>query len=475
VRRSARMPPGTLDPAMKMLTAAANHSVLWFAVAAVLVTRKGPTRRAAVRGVLAIAGASFTSNAVAKPLMPRRRPVYEDVPARRTIPNPPLSSSFPSGHAASAAAFTTAVTLECPAAGVALAPLAAAVAYSRVHTGVHWPSDVAAGVLLGSGMALVTRRWWPVIPKPNPADWPRVDTAALPAGAGLLVLINPQSGTEADDPSAEVTAELPLAKLLVADPEVDLAEQLEKAALETGAAAVGAAGGDGTVACVAGVAVRLGLPLAVVPAGTLNHFARDVGLSSLAATAAAVQRGTAVRVDLASVAVDGAPPHRFVNTASLGAYIVMVRRRKQLRQRWGKWPAFALAVVASMRHAVPLRIRLAGEPVRVWMVFVGNGRYQPRGMAPGYRPRLDTGMLDVRYLRAEGPFPRTRFLFGVLTGTLDRSRSYVQLETADLTIEVLGSRPATLASDGEVRDPGHRFRFRSEHSALLVYRPGTPT
>lgn len=459
---------------MKTLTAAANHSVLWFAVAALLATRKGPTRRAAVRGVLAIAGASFTANALAKPLMPRRRPAYEDVPARRTIPNPPVSSSFPSGHAASAAAFTTAVTLECPAAGVALAPVAAAVAYSRVHTGVHWPSDVAAGVFLGSGMALATRRWWPVAPQPTAADRPPVDTSALPGGAGLLVLINPQSGAEADDPSAEVITALPLAELLLADPEVDLAEPLEKAALDTGAAAVGAAGGDGTVAYTAGVAARLGLPLAVVPAGTLNHFARDIGLQNLADTADAVQRGTAVRVDLASVAVDGEPPHRFVNTASLGAYIVMVRWREKLKERWGKWPAFALAVVASMRRTVPLRIRLAGEPVRVWIVFVGNGRYEPRGMAPGYRPRLDTGMLDVRYLRAEGAFPRTRFVFGVLTGTLHRSPSYVQLETADLQIEVLGSRPATLATDGEVRDPGHHFHFSAEQSALLVYRPSAP-
>lgn len=139
-------------------------------MAAALASRKGVTRRAALRGMAAIGGASFTVNAVGKPLLPRRRPAWEDVPVgRRLNPNErPSSSSFPSGHAASAAAFVTAVTMESPAIGLAVAPIAAAVAYSRVHTGVHYPTDVAAGMLLGGGIALATRRWWPALPVYRP-------------------------------------------------------------------------------------------------------------------------------------------------------------------------------------------------------------------------------------------------------------------------------------------------------------------
>jgi undecaprenyl-diphosphatase len=74
VRASARIPRGPLDPGLKALTTAANHSVLWLTIAAVLASRKGVTRRAAFRGVLAIAGASFTANVVVKPVAGRVRP-----------------------------------------------------------------------------------------------------------------------------------------------------------------------------------------------------------------------------------------------------------------------------------------------------------------------------------------------------------------------------------------------------------------
>ncbi len=84
-----------------------------------------------------------------KPLLPRRRPAAAELPDYQTLPDPPTSSSFPSGHAASAAAFATAVAMESPRAGLAIAPLAAAVAYSRVHVGVHWTSDVVAGAAVG--------------------------------------------------------------------------------------------------------------------------------------------------------------------------------------------------------------------------------------------------------------------------------------------------------------------------------------
>lgn len=80
----------------------------------------------------------------------------------------PRSSAFPSGHSVSAAAFVTAVTMEFPAAAAVVAPLAAAVAYSRVHTGVHWASDVFGGLVLGSGIALTTWQWW--LMQSDPAD-----------------------------------------------------------------------------------------------------------------------------------------------------------------------------------------------------------------------------------------------------------------------------------------------------------------
>src|SRR5215470_16959793 len=96
--RIGRLPPSPAGT-LKGITTSANHGVLWFTIAAVLASRRGVTRRAAVRGVLAIGGASFTSNMLGKPLLPRRRPAADALPAWRTLPDPPTSSSFPSGHA----------------------------------------------------------------------------------------------------------------------------------------------------------------------------------------------------------------------------------------------------------------------------------------------------------------------------------------------------------------------------------------
>ncbi|MDQ4104568.1 MAG: phosphatase PAP2 family protein, partial [Actinomycetota bacterium] len=451
-----------------------NHSLLWFAVAAALASRKGATRRAALRGVAAVGGASFTTNALGKPLLPRRRPAYEDLPVSRRLAqrHHPRSSSFPSGHAASAAAFTTAVTMECPAVGLALAPVAAAVAYSRVHTGVHWPSDVAAGMLLGTGVALATRRWWPLRVGEAAASRHLARVPTLPAGEGLVVLINPHSGTDGEDPSAQLAAIWPAAQQVFPEPGGDLVKQLEAEldAADRPVRALGVAGGDGTVAAVAAVAASRRLPLVVVPVGTLNHFARDIGVIELSDAVDAVRDGSAVAVDLGAVQVDDAAPHWFLNTASLGGYPDLVQLRERRESRWGKWPAAAIALIRVLRASNPLVARIDGKPLKVWLAFVGNGLYRPRGFAAAARHRLDSGLFDVRYVRADLRLSRTRFLIGALSSALEHSRTYVQQERPELRVEILGS-PVALATDGEVITEGSRFRFYTRPAALKVYRP----
>ncbi|MFN2496027.1 MAG: phosphatase PAP2 family protein [Pseudonocardiaceae bacterium] len=473
VRRSAAVPPSPADAGLKMFTTAANHSLLWFAVAVVLANRGGVSRRCALRGVLAIAGASFTANALAKPVLPRRRPAYEDVPAARRLNHGdrPGSSSFPSGHAASAAAFATAVTMESPVLGLAVAPVAAAVAYSRVHTGVHWPSDVAAGMLMGTAVALSTRRWWPLGGE-EPAECQHPTRLSAPQdGDGLIVLINPGSGVDGKHPGAELATVWPAATQLFAEPGTDLSEQLETA-LDTAdrpVRALGVAGGDGTVAAVAAVAAQRELPLVVVPTGTLNHFARHIGGTGVQVAAAAVRDGSGVMVDLGAVQVNEGPARSFINTASLGGYPDLVRLREQWEPRWGKWPAAAFALIRVLREAQPLGVRIDSVPRKVWLVFVGNGLYRPRGFVSAARHRLDNGLLDVRYIRADVRFSRIRFLIGALFGALQRSRTYVQRECAEVQVDVLGP-PVALATDGEVIAEGGKFRFRSRPAALAVYR-----
>ncbi|MGH3984027.1 MAG: bifunctional phosphatase PAP2/diacylglycerol kinase family protein [Pseudonocardiaceae bacterium] len=475
VCRTAAIPPSAADEGLKRLTRTANHSLLWFAAAAVLACCKGVTRRAALRGVASIGGASLTINALAKPLMPRRRPAWEDVlvPRRLNRDERPSSSSFPSGHAASAAAFTTAVTMECPAVGLAVAPVAAVVAYSRLHTGVHYPSDVIAGVLLGSGIALATRRWWPLRVGEAAASKHPAPVPALPDGEDLVVLINAGSGGDGEHPGTELAAVWPAARQVVIELGGDLVKQLEAeldASDRPPARAVAVAGGDGTVAAVAAVVASRGLPLVVVPAGTLNHFARDIGVTGLSDAIDAVRAGSAMTVDLGGVQVDDAPPRWFVNTASLGGYPDLVQLRERREARWGKWPSAALALIRVLREADPLVARIDGKRRKVWLIFVGNGLYRPRGFAAAARHRLDSGLLDVRYVRADVPLSRTRFLIGALSSALERSRTYVQQERAEMLIEVLGP-PVALATDGEIITEGRRFRFFTQPAALQVYRP----
>jgi membrane-associated phospholipid phosphatase len=141
----------TLDSGMRRLSNAANHSRLWFGLAAGLALFGGrPGRRAAVAGSVAIGLTSAFVNLALKTTVERSRPdrVAAEVAQTRHV-RMPTSTSFPSGHSASAFAFAAAVGDVLVPATVPVHALAAGVAYSRVHTGVHYPGDVVAGSLVG--------------------------------------------------------------------------------------------------------------------------------------------------------------------------------------------------------------------------------------------------------------------------------------------------------------------------------------
>jgi undecaprenyl-diphosphatase len=149
-----------LDRALSRLTRAADRSQLSLAAAALLAATSGRTgRRAAATGLASIATTSAVVNFMLKPLARRRRPdrTAHAVPLARHVPLP-RSRSMPSGHAASAFAFATGVGHVLPREAVALRALAALVAYSRIHTGVHFPGDVVAGSLAGTACAQLTAR-----------------------------------------------------------------------------------------------------------------------------------------------------------------------------------------------------------------------------------------------------------------------------------------------------------------------------
>lgn len=458
-----------IDGALRRLSRSANKGRLWLGLAAVGVAVPGRVRRAALRGAGSLAVTSFLVNVVLKPMIGRRRPEEHRVPLHRRLAKEPKTTSFPSGHAASAAAFATGVLMEHRGLGAAVLPVAAAVGYSRVHVGVHYPGDVVAGIAVGAGVAIGTQRWWPVRPM-HPARAREINAApALPKGNGLVIAVNPRSGPDDNDPVAELRELLPEAELIVLEDGVDLVEELTKASDR--AQALGIAGGDGTVGTAARVALEQGLPLAVIPSGTLNHFARDVGVESTSDAARAVEAGEAVAVDVAVAA--GTP---FLNTASIGGYPDMVRLRDKFAKRlghWGglsKWVGMALAAARVLRRQKPLRLEVNGVPTTCWIVFVGNCRYTPRGLSPAWRPSLNDELLDVQYLRADVKFARTRAVIATLGGYVERSHVYGELTVTKLRVESLDG-PVRIARDGEPGEPLESIDFDKLPGTLIVYRP----
>jgi membrane-associated phospholipid phosphatase len=161
----ARTPTAGLDGPVRRLSRAADHSRLWLGIAAAIALLGGGRgRRAALEGVLSIGVTSAAVNLGLKHVHRRRRPegVAELWPERHVAM--PASTSFPSGHAASAFAFAYSVSRELPWLGVPVRLLAAGVAYSRVHTGVHYPGDVVIGSIVGAGTAALVAQAFDRLP-----------------------------------------------------------------------------------------------------------------------------------------------------------------------------------------------------------------------------------------------------------------------------------------------------------------------
>lgn len=472
-----RVRHGPWDAGFKHLSDAATHGKLWFGVAAAMAVVPGRPRRAAVHGLLALGVASAVTNLVFKTALPRRRPLPEHLPHFRFVHPQPTSSSLPSGHSASAVAFATGVAMVSPTLGAVTAPLAAGVAYSRVHTGAHWPSDVILGSALGLGAAAVTRNWWPAkeaAPRPDPTP---ADAPALGEGEGVVIALNTLGGSYQKDTGQALQAAFPRARMIEIGKGDDLCEELERAADE-GAVALGIWGGDGSVGAAASVAAERQLPLLVFPGGTLNHFARDALVRDVKSVAEAARSGHAIASDVGIVSVhrgadgNGDSQQLFMlNTASVGIYPNLVRRRELLEKELGRPLAGVLAGLRTFALARPTPVLIDGERKNIWILYVGRGRYYPEDLAPLVRPKLDDGLLDLRILEAEEKYARAKLLWAVVTGTTPKS-SVTHLRTATRVMVEALDGPLSLAVDGEVVSGVRRVEFSVDPRALTVYSSG---
>jgi membrane-associated phospholipid phosphatase len=158
VERRASLTPGRPPALLTGISALARGGRLWFVIAAVMAMRPGVLRRAARDGTIAAVLASGCTQVLNR-LVSRPRPAADHLPARRALVHQPETPSFPSSHSAVAAAFTTAAGHCCPAAAALLSPLACTIAYARIRTRAHWPTDVLGGLILGLVLGEVVHRF----------------------------------------------------------------------------------------------------------------------------------------------------------------------------------------------------------------------------------------------------------------------------------------------------------------------------
>jgi diacylglycerol kinase family enzyme len=234
-----------------------------------------------------------------------------------------------------------------------------------------------------------------------------------------------------------------------------------------------AGGGDGTVSAVAAELVHTGKPLAVLPLGTLNHFAKDLKIPlELEAAVKTIREGQVVSIDVGEV--NG---RFFLNNSSLGIYPGMVREREQQQERGrSKWFALLSAALAMVHRYPVLSVRLKADGRelvrRTSIVFVGNNQYELEGLKMGTRHYLNRGLLHLYVMRHTGIGGLLRLFVSALVGKLRTVKEFDAMCVKELWIEARRRR-LHVAVDGEVMVLRAPLYYRTHPAALRVVVPKT--
>jgi YegS/Rv2252/BmrU family lipid kinase len=463
------------DLTLRNLSNSANRSLLWLTIAGAMAMFGGTrARRAALRGAVSIAITSTLVNLPLKYLARRRRPAIprDDRPLPISMPG---SFSFPSGHSASAFAFATGVAMEHPRMALPILPLAAGVAYSRVHLRVHYPFDVLAGAAIGALMGITSgsvirsaRRGW--------AGLGPVPVSERPATNQLILVVSPHAGGEKKLARArkaiaaaglDVTAEIPVSDV------GRLPDLLQRTASRI--PVVVAAGGDGTVGTVANAMIGTPAVLGILPLGTSNDFARSMDIPMHVEHAVRLlSYGRVSDVDAGRLTRDGQPPRHFVHAAATGLNVQFARlaTRADLRVRLGRL-TYAVAAALALKERPVFACEIEHDEGREQLqlvhlavinspVFGGFLDLKIPGASPDDR---SLNVLMVEHL------PMRRLIRSALypaIGLHRRIRGFRMMQVSSLTVHPPAPMDVTL--DGEIagKIPG---RFDVVPGGLKVITP----
>jgi diacylglycerol kinase family enzyme len=291
-----------------------------------------------------------------------------------------------------------------------------------------------------------------------------------------LVVLNARSGTGCGD---ELREQLTRAfgeagmesKVLLAGSGEELQDALQRAR-EDGTRVVVAGGGDGTQSTVASTVVGTDIVQGVLPLGTLNHFAKDLGIPlKLEDAVRTIVEGEVREVDVGEV--NG---RVFINNSSLGLYPEIVRERELQQFTLGKskWRALASATLRATQrpHGIAVRIDDGEEEQlrRTPFVFIGNNPYTMEGFSIGARESLQEGQLALYMARRRGRLALARLALRALLKRLDQAEDF-EMVTGDAFVIDTRDPHIRVATDGEVTMLETPLRYRIRPKALKVLVP----
>jgi diacylglycerol kinase family enzyme len=300
-------------------------------------------------------------------------------------------------------------------------------------------------------------------------------TAPKDAPGALSLIVNPRAGRLGTSPPVnELVAALERYGLR---PEPILVEEgsdpgdAARTALARGSKTLVAAGGDGTVSAVAAALLDSEAVLGVLPMGTMNHFAKDLGIPlDIEGAAGVIANGAVAKIDAGEV--NG---RSFINNSGIGVYPQMVAWRDEYRRSGAtKLTSLFWAVVTAVRRMPFLRLRLTAAKTDVTMItpmiFIGNNEYEIEGFKSGRRPRVDAGQLFICAVHATTPSKLIHVSLLALLGKLRQVQDFHSICVAEAWIETRQHK-VKVSLDGEVVRLQSPLHYRTRAGALRVMVP----